>query len=157
MDNNIVTLSFVDKSIHVNHVELKSIATIKSGFRFTKFDSYFERFGFKSTPSFVVDILEKNGYTKDYGLNMWVTETMGVSKCDPEDEYDKVRGYRISVSRAKKNAYINASNTLFEITEKLYNVYNVLATSVPRLCKFAENEDTAINNVITYGVSNPKI
>lgn len=158
MDNNRIKMSFVDKSLRVNFIDKKlTIASIQSGFKFTRLDAFFEQVGFKSIPDFVVEILEKYGYKKDYSLGMWITKTSGESKCNDTDEYDKIRGRRISVSRAKKAAYINASRALFEISDTFFKITSKFGDVIPELITHYDCEDKAINNVIEHGVSNPKL
>lgn len=156
MNNNGIKMSFVDKSLRVNFINNKlTIASIRSGFKFTRLDSFFEQVGFKTIPDFVVEILEKHGYKKDYSLGMWITKTTGESKCNDTDKYDEVRGRRISVSRAKKMAYINASRTLFEISDTFFKITSKLDNVIPELMTHYACENKAISNVIEYGVSNP--
>ena len=48
MDNNRIKMSFVDKSLRVNFIDKKlTIASIQSGFKFTRLDTFFEQVGFK--------------------------------------------------------------------------------------------------------------
>lgn len=156
MDNTRFTLSFVDTSLNVNSTDKLTCASIVSGFKFTKFERIFEQLGIKNVPDFVTDILYQNGYRKDYGLNMWIMKTTGISKCNPDDEFDEVRGRRIAVSRAKVKAYNNALKTFGDIFKRFTQMTSVLYDGIMDMCTYIDNEKDAIENVINYGVSNPE-
>lgn len=156
MSKNKIKMSFIDKSVSVKHVNNRTFTSIKSGFKFSVFDNMFEQFGFKTVPTFVVDILKKHGYTKDYKYNMWTTSTTGVSKCNVEDEFDEVKGKRVSLSRAKLKAYIKASKTSHEMIEVLKEIIESLTQMRFDMRVYEKSEIIAIDNVIEYGVSNPE-
>lgn len=152
---NRFVMSFIDKSMTVNRHDRRMVANLKSGFKFSKFDTMFDQLGFRGIPPFAVDILEENGYKKDYDLKMWVTKTTGVAKCSTEDDFDEVKGRRIAVSRAKKDAYIKALSVMCDISNSLWSITNMCDNTMDEMLTFSENEDIAIENVIEYGVSNP--
>ena len=156
MEENKFVMSFVDKSVKVNRYDNRMVASMKSGFKFTRLDAIFERAGFKALPEFVVNIFDANGYKKDHKCGMWVTKCVGVAQCSPDDEFDEVRGRRIAVSRAKKDGYWKGMCVMSEISNALYEIMYTCDNTVDELMKFDENENTAIENVIEYGVSNPK-
>lgn len=156
MSKNNIKMSFIDKSVNVKHVNNRTFTSIKSGFKFSVFDNMFEQFGFKTVPSFVVGILKKHRYTKDYRYNMWTTSTTGVSKCNVKDVFDEVKGKRVSLSRAKLKAYIKASKTSHEIIDVLTEIVESLTHFRFDMRVYEKNEIIAIDNVIEYGVSNPE-
>lgn len=148
-------VSFVDKSINVTQGEKLTVASIKSGFKFSRFDAFFEKLGFKTFPEFVNDILENYGYKKDYKNRMYATYCTGTAKCSPEDEFDEVKGRRIAVSRAKKDGYNKALGVAADISRKLFEITAACENTIREVYRFDINEDNAIKNVIKYGVSNP--
>ena len=157
MENNRFMVSFVDKTLSVNRYDNRTVATMKTGFKITRLESIFERSGFATIPEFVVEILHKNGYHKDNKLNMWVTNCKGVAKCNVDDTHDEVRGRRIAVSRAKREAYAKAMNVVYDIVDKILVVFEACENTVGELCQFDNTEEVAIENVIEYGVSNPPV
>lgn len=153
MDNDRFILSFVDKSINVFGVDGQTHATIKSGFKFSKFEKKFAELGFKNLPDFVVDILNKHGYKRDYNLNMWIIKTQGVAKFNPEDEYNEITGRRIAVMRAKKKAYEKSLDVLCEISRRFYGIVNTCTNTICEVCVFVSDEMDAIDRVIETGKS----
>lgn len=154
MYENKIKLSFIDNSVHIqSNGNGTTMATIKSGFMFKKFDRFFEEMGLTGVPQVVVDILKKNGYRRDYKLNMWVTTTNGVSKCSPEDEHDAVIGDRIALMRAKRNAYRSAEDVLFEVLGVLNKLTSLFENTYFEQVEFLADEDDAIGRVIETGKS----
>lgn len=153
MYENKIKMSFIDKTIRVQRNGNETMASIKSGFMFKKFDRFFEEIGFNCVPQVVVDILKKNGYRKDYKLNMWVTTTNGVSKCAPGDEYDDTIGARIALMRAKRNAYRAAEGVLYEALGSINKLVALLENTYFEQVKFLLDETDAIDRVIETGKS----
>ncbi len=155
MENNNLIVSFVDKSLTVQRYDNRTVAKIKSGFKVTRLESLFTKSGFKGIPEFVLNILDENGYKKDNKINMYVTKCVGVSKCSDEDNFDEVKGRRVAVSRAKRDAYNKALNVMCDIQNMIFDINYVCESSIMNVIAFDENEEDAIQNVIEYGVSNP--
>lgn len=150
---NLITLSFVDNSIAISTVGEKTYATIKSGFKFTKFDAYFRQFGFKNLPEFVVDILDEYGYRADFKTGMWVTKTTANAECSPEDEYNETTGKRIALMRAKAKSYQRASFCITAIWKKFHSICTLMGNSENVLEGYLLDEVEAIGRVIRTGKS----
>lgn len=150
---NRITLSFIDKSIAVSTVGNKTYATIKSGFKFTKFDAYFHQFGFKSLPEVVVDTLNKYGYKRDLKTGMWVTKTNGIAVCAPEDTNVETTGQRIALMRAKAKAYEKSFRCIAEVWKQFNDVSRLFLETTLDLEDFIGDEYDAIDRVIETGKS----
>lgn len=148
-----ITLSFIDKSIAVTTVGNKTYATIKSGFKFTKFESLFRESGFKTIPEFVVGILEMYGYRPDYKNGMWVTKTTATAACAPDDKNVETTGNRIALMRAKQKAYDKANKCIFDIWMRFNDASRMLLETNLKLEKYIIAEGEAIDRVIETGKS----
>lgn len=149
-------MSFVDKSVKVNQYGNRTIASVVSGLKFSKFDNILSKFGLDTVPTFIENILEFYGYKRDYSLGMWVIKTTGVAKCSEGDDFDEVKGRRIALSRAKMKAYDTLALVMGEIVNTFYNVEDLFVNTLNAMVDFSVNEEEAIENVITTGYSKPR-
>ena len=155
-NNDRFILSFVDKTTSIVSVGNRTLASIRSGFKFSKFEKRFEELGFKNIPDFVVEILDKNGYKRDFNLNMWVTKTQGVANLFPEDEYNETTGRRIAIMRAKAKAYEKACKVFEDIDRYFYFASESCGNTLGCLYDFTMEEYDAIDRVIETGKSDRK-
>lgn len=148
-------LTFVSKKTTCHQIGNKTVVNLYSGFKFSKFDSFFEKIGFARIPPVVIAGLYNLGYKRDYKLGMWVIKTTGVSECSPTDVFDEVRGRRIATSRAKMEAYSSAQELSRYVMKGLSPIYMLFQNTNIEMNAFKREEKIAINNVIETGVSNP--
>lgn len=152
MENNF-KLTFVDKKTTTQRIGDDYVATLYSGFMFSKFDAFFSRYGFKGLPARVETALLKAGYRRDYGLGMWVVKTTGVAICSPDDTFDDVRGRRIALSRAKINAHLVAEEMVNDVIGALNPILDMFYETKGYLNKNKVIEKDAVYNVIETGES----
>jgi hypothetical protein len=156
MDNKFIKLTFDDTSISKKTVENRTIVSVWSGFKFTKLEAELENLGLKTLPEPIATILTKYGYKRDFKKNIWKAKSTGVATLSPDDENNDVTGYRIAMSRAKRKAYIKATNCLREISGIFDEVSDLFYFSSYRLGQFEIEETEAIEDVIDHGYSGGK-
>lgn len=152
-NNDRFILSFIDKSVSITSFEKQTHASIRSGFKFSKFEKRFEELGFNNLPDFVVNILEKNGYKRDFKLNMWVVKTQGSANLAPDDEYNETTGRRIALMRAKEKAYKKACQVFEDLDAQFYFASEMCGNTLGELYDFTLEESDAIERVIETGKS----
>lgn len=149
---NNIKLTFVDNTVRVNNYGKMTKALITSGFKFNTFDTLFN-YMLGGIPSTIVELLESYGYRRDYDLGMWITTTSGTSKCNGEDEFDEVKGRRVALSRAKKNAYNRAKKLMWDMCVVLDTVSEKFFLTRMDMEQYFNDESVAIDNVIEKGTS----
>ena len=155
LSNGLIKLSFDDNVKYVHHVNDRTIVKLRSYIKQNNFDRFLARFGFRTMPSNVLDILNKFGYKMDYSLGGYVTTTTSVIIRKPEDEYDEVKSTNIAMTKAKKKAYNNAINCLCTIAKSFQDVFCLLCDSIYELGIIYKLECDAHENCIETGYCDP--
>lgn len=153
--NELIKLSFDDNVKNVNHAYDRTIVKLRSYIKQNNLDRLLARFGFKTIPSNVIDILNKYGYKIDYSLGGYVTTTTAVIIRKPEDEYDEVKATNIAITKAKKKAYNNAINCLWAIAKSFEDAFVLVHESIHELSDIYKLEYDAHKNCIETGYCDP--
>lgn len=139
----------------------KPVVKSSGNYTFASVTSYLKRstlsriFGSVNIPDFIVNILNKNGYTYDSSLDGWAKKVTASIFLSPNDKDDPVKASNISRTKVKCKAYKSASRVLGEICASIGNMRDISYMSFGQMIGLWASENEALGRCRETGYCDP--